>query len=304
MLPPPEPRAALPLSGQPPLRHLRAYPALLGFTRRAFGIANKSRSLRPGDFVMLDRIHRIGLCAFLMAWLFAPVAQAELILVSVTASIDTNTSVTGLFESGEEMDADDPPEIERTELDLPINISQSASATITDTAATASGALALEFDSSSIIGSGSFSETVDSTPFSFASAYARSVLSVRFRVGDPTPYTFDGSLSYDAPDDLIAPNSVFISLEQTGGTGTPTNFVEALDSTEPFSFTGVLNPGEYLISLTNAFGGTTLESLFPNLSRAESGSFNYQLTVVPVPAAAWLFLSSLGLLGWLRRRQS
>ena len=33
-----------------------------------------------------------------------------------------------------------------------------------------------------------------------------------------------------------------------------------------------------------------------------AGGYVYTITVVPVPAAAWLFGSALALLGWLKRR--
>ena len=33
------------------------------------------------------------------------------------------------------------------------------------------------------------------------------------------------------------------------------------------------------------------------------GEIRGQISVVPVPAAAWLFVSGLGMLGWMRRRQ-
>lgn len=251
---------------------------------------------------MFEHIRGIGLCIFMIAWITAPRTEAALVLVSAGTSVDTNTSVSGLFESGEEMDANDPPEVARTGVDLPVLDSQSAQATITDTSASASASIALQFDSSSITGSGAFSETVESTPFSFSSAYARASFGVFFSVAEPTPYRFSGSISYNAPDDLIAPNKAGIFLLRSTGSEPLSNFTEALDSTEVFSFSGVLAPGIYEISLTNAFGGTTLETVFPDLSRAESGSFDFQLTVVPLPAAAWLFASSLGLLGCLRRR--
>lgn len=249
--------------------------------------------------IMLTRNRRLSLGVAMAALLMAPLAQAEFILVSAGTSVDTDAWVNGLFESGEESDSDDPLGIDRTDADLPIIDSQSALATITSTVASASASIALQVDNNSITGSGQFSKSVDAVPQSFASAYARAILGVKFTVTQPTPYTFSGSITYDSPDHVIAPTEAGIFLVENSGP--LSNFTQALDSTEPFSFSGVLAPGTYDIGLIGSFGGVSLETINV-LSAAESGSFDFEFTVVPLPAAGWLFLSSLGLLGWMKRR--
>jgi hypothetical protein len=61
------------------------------------------------------------------------------------------------------------------------------------------------------------------------------------------------------------------------------------------------------------FGCTTSESVYvPFLGDGFDGDFDngkftaagYAVTTLPVPAAAWLFGSALGLLGWMRRRST
>lgn len=268
----------------------RSIPNIVRVPAAAGGAKNSS---------MLTRNRCLSLCVAMVAWLMVPLAQAEFILVSAGTSVDTNTSVSGLFETGEEIDSDDPLGIDRTGADLPISDSQSALATITDTVASASASIALQVDTNSITGSGAFAISADAVPESFASAYSRATLGVSFSVAQPTPYTFSGSITYDSPDHVIAPTEAGIFLIENSGT--LSNFTQVLDATEPFSFSGVLAPGIYDIGLTGSFNGALLETI-ETLSGAESGSFNFELTVVPLPAAGWLFLSSLGLLGWIKRR--
>jgi hypothetical protein len=38
------------------------------------------------------------------------------------------------------------------------------------------------------------------------------------------------------------------------------------------------------------------------LIQKKFGAFGVEVTIIPVPAAAWLFGSALALLGWIRRR--
>ena len=60
------------------------------------------------------------------------------------------------------------------------------------------------------------------------------------------------------------------------------------------------------VSATSTYAGETIASLglIPGTYVWSWGSDSFTLTVVPVPAAAWLFVSSLGVLGWLRRRRT
>ena len=47
---------------------------------------------------------------------------------------------------------------------------------------------------------------------------------------------------------------------------------------------------------------TTWYGYDPFIPLGMKGTYNLQLQVVPVPAAAWLFGPALAALGWLRRR--
>lgn len=69
---------------------------------------------------------------------------------------------------------------------------------------------------------------------------------------------------------------------------------------------------EFAESLTNAGGTIALDSIFyqgvfgtggPGFTYS-TGLLSGTVSAVPIPAAAWLFASGLGLLGWLRRRQA
>jgi hypothetical protein len=64
---------------------------------------------------------------------------------------------------------------------------------------------------------------------------------------------------------------------------------------------GQQNITEYDGATTTVSGDTITIS---NINQAVTSgqSFTYQIQVIPVPAAAWLFGSALGLLGWARRR--
>jgi hypothetical protein len=102
------------------------------------------------------------------------------------------------------------------------------------------------------------------------------------------------------------------------GSSTAAAFIKVLDSTTfetlaflTFDTTNIgtsWSGGSIDINIDAAWDGDLLQ--FGFLSTASnfegSGVFydNVSLTLVPIPAAAWLFASGLGLLGWVRRRAS
>jgi hypothetical protein len=66
---------------------------------------------------------------------------------------------------------------------------------------------------------------------------------------------------------------------------------------------------EFETDLTNAggviaLGGSSSIENIPNLAYQDVTAGNVIASVVPIPAAVWLFGSGLGLLGWFRRRQT
>ena len=56
------------------------------------------------------------------------------------------------------------------------------------------------------------------------------------------------------------------------------------------------------LTAPNVFTLFSLNQCVPFGCAVPDGGFSGTATVVPVPAAVWLFASALGLMGWIRRR--
>jgi len=88
------------------------------------------------------------------------------------------------------------------------------------------------------------------------------------------------------------------------------------DPTDPRGYagdwnTGFLANGTTPSTIANFDAVAGIDSLVLSITKSrdnpEAGQFlrmNFKYQVVPVPAAVWLFGSALGLLGWVRRRQT
>lgn len=132
---------------------------------------------------------------------------------------------------------------------------------------------------------------------------------------------------FGAPGSIVAQGAAFGYTSQFFGTGTgPNEFLNYrydVDVTDTFlaagdywlavNLNGGPNFNEFawsitsvgaLNSATNVRGDPTggWTSPYGGGTEGNKQEFAFRINVVPVPAAAWLFGSALGLLGWLKRR--
>jgi hypothetical protein len=79
------------------------------------------------------------------------------------------------------------------------------------------------------------------------------------------------------------------------------NMINTLLGLDPLITAGVTDINLF------AFGVGEIQAIGIDASNGTSDGFGYELvgaSVIPIPAAVWLFGSALGLLGWIRRRKS
>ena len=112
----------------------------------------------------------------------------------------------------------------------------------------------------------------------------------------------------DAQGDADARYFVNVSLNEAGDTLTFVRSSQFIDDPASFFSTqpcpGGCNVLTAVFALTapNLFTLTSFEQCVPFGCAVPDGGFSGTASIVPVPAAVWLFASALGLMGWIRRR--
>ncbi len=115
---------------------------------------------------------------------------------------------------------------------------------------------------------------------------------------DSAAVTYDG-FDFEAPAENLSVLPALIS------TGVQISFVNALDVgvIGTFNFTALGSAGDVIsISIGHPYPFSTFVNMLPVNKVFDPVFSPTEITVVPIPAAAWLFASGLGLLGWIRRR--
>lgn len=146
--------------------------------------------------------------------------------------------------------------------------------------------------------------------YSSSNANSRAFFEVTFQVLVPTPFALTGSLSF-LKNEGSARGSAYLNLfDGTSYSDTFNIFLGENSANNDFSqniqLSGMLDPDTYTLRAQASAEGYGYS---PVAIQSGSAAFDFDfllgsaaLAAVPVPAAAWLFGSALGLLVWMRRR--
>lgn len=149
----------------------------------------------------------------------------------------------------------------------------------------------------------------ETSAFSSSGADSRAFFEVTFQILVPTPFDLTGSLSF-FQDEGSSRGSAYLDLFD--GTSYSDTFSIRLGNSSAYNsfsqniqLSGMLDPDTYTLRAQ-----ASVDANGYSVASAQSGSAAFDIdfvlgspsvTAVPVPAAAWLFGSALGLLGWIRR---
>jgi hypothetical protein len=207
--------------------------------------------------------------------------------------------------SGPESDIDNPPPITSSGTVPLFDDSLSVAAEVSGSSSSASSTQFSLLAPTGVQSSGSFSAVAESDIAGnfIAGGQATNEFVVNFSNsgGADLPFTLTGTIeNFDAADGM----SGSISLTGTGGVNASATVTDGSDS---FDFSGVFLPGG-IYELRVIIQGRSYASgpdPFGDQFQSSSGSYNFALTTVPVPAAVWLFGSGLlGLIGVARRKKA
>jgi len=182
--------------------------------------------------------------------------------------------------------------------------SASMTSNITDTLFSASASAGESLTANEPPGSG----------FSFPSTSGRALFEAMFQVLTPMSFDLTGNLSFtQAAGFPRGGASLNLSNGSFGRGGTFNISLGNGSASNSFSqavqLSGLLPPDTYTLRVQASVGASGISVGRPQASTA-AFDFNFLLgipggaSVVPVPAAVWLFGSAIGLLGWLGRRGS
>lgn len=149
----------------------------------------------------------------------------------------------------------------------------------------------------------------ESSSFFGSDAFGRASFEVTFQILTPTTFDLTGNLSF-LQGESSPRGSASLSIFNGCCSNTFTISLGTSSAFNSFSqniqLSGVLNPDTYTL---RAEASARADAFSPGTSEAGTAAFNFNFTlgssgatVVPVPAAMWLFASAVGLLGWMRRR--